>query len=285
MLQRIFSFADAKSWALIIVGSIAAAGSGTALPLMDLVFGKQVTSFNNFAIGTMSPEEFRSDLNYWTLFFVYLFIGRFVLNYIWTVCLSLSAIRITKALRIRTLQSALRQPISYFDVAKSSSTTILVTTNSNLVNNGINEKLGLVIQATSTLISAFTVAFAVQWKLTLITIAVVPSIVIVVGVCIGIDSKQEARILPLYSRAAMLAEEVFGTMKTVKSFWAMPAFEVKFERLLALAKREGYKKSPNYGVLFSTEYFCIFSGYALAFWQGIRRYSSGEITQPGTIVT
>lgn len=188
-------------------------------------------------------------------------------------------------MRIRTLESALQQPISYYDTGSSSSTTILVTTTSNLVNNGINEKLGLVVQAISTLISAFAVAFAVQWKLTLITIAVVPSIVIIVGVCIGLATKIEAIYLPLFSKAAMLAEEAFGTMKTVKSFWAMPSFEAKFERLLAMAKKEGYKLSPIYGVLFSTEYFCIFSGYALAFWQGIRRYSSGEIDQPGKIVT
>jgi ATP-binding cassette subfamily B (MDR/TAP) protein 1 len=252
---------------------------------MDLIFGQQVTAFNDFALQRTTPADFRSTVNQYTLYFVYIFIGRFCLNYIWTVCLSISAIRITKALRIRTLESTLQQPISYFDVTKASSTTVLVTTNSNLVNNGINEKLGLVVQATSTLIAAFAVAFAVQWKLTLITIAVVPSIVIIVGICIGIDTKNEAVILPLYSKAAMLAEEVFGTMKTVKSFWAMPAFEAKFERLLAMAKKEGYKKSPNYGVLFSTEYFCIFCGYALAFWQGIRRYASGEIEQPGKIVT
>lgn len=252
---------------------------------MNLVFGKQVTTFNNFALGTVTPADFRSEVNRYTLFFVYIFIGRFVLNYLWTVCLSISAIRITKAMRIRTLQSALRQPISYFDVTKASSTTVLVTTNSNLVNNGINEKIGLIVQGFSTLICAFAVAFSVQWKLTLITIAVVPSIVVIVGACIAFDTKVEAKILPLYSKASMLAEEVFGTMKTVKSFWAMPAFEAKFQRLLTLAKREGYMRSPIYGVLFSTEYFCIFSGYALAFWQGIRRFASGEITQPGQVVT
>jgi ATP-binding cassette subfamily B (MDR/TAP) protein 1 len=267
------------------IAFVAAGGSGTTLPLMDLIFGKFVTTFNNFAIGQMAPRDFRDELNYWTMFFFYLFIAKFVLNYIWMFCLSLSAIRITKALRISTLRSALRQPITYFDVEKSSSTTVLVTTNSNLVDNGINEKLGLVIQATSTFVTAFVVAFAVNWKLTLITCAMVPTIVLVVGICIAIDGKQEARILPLYAQAAMLAEEVFGTMMTVKSFWAMPTFEAKFERLLAIAQKEGYKKSPNYGVLFSTEYFCIFSGYALAFWQGIRRFASGEIQEPGDIVT
>jgi ATP-binding cassette, subfamily B (MDR/TAP), member 1 len=199
--------------------------------------------------------------------------------------MSLSAIRITKSLRIETLRSTLRQPIPYFDTTQTSSTTVLVTTNGNLVNNGISEKLGLAIQAISTFVAGFVVAFAVNWKLTLITCAVVPSIVIVVAIGVFVDGKQEARILPLYEKANMLAEEVFGTMRTVKSFWAMPAFEARFERFLALAKKEGMKKSPNFGAMFSVQYFCVFSGYALAFWQGVRRYISGEIPAPGDVVT
>jgi ATP-binding cassette subfamily B (MDR/TAP) protein 1 len=55
--------------------------------------------------------------------------------------------------------------------------------------------------------------------------------------------------------------------------------------LLAEAERLGMRKSPNYGVMFSTSFFCIYAGYGLAFWQGIRMYASGEIAEPGTIIT
>ena len=40
--------------------------SGVLLPLMDLVFGKFVTVFNNFIIGKITPAEFRSSLNDYT---------------------------------------------------------------------------------------------------------------------------------------------------------------------------------------------------------------------------
>ncbi|RYC78172.1 hypothetical protein BFJ63_vAg18953 [Fusarium oxysporum f. sp. narcissi] len=59
--------------------------TGTLLPLMDIVFGKFVTVFNDFATGSMSPEEFRSEVNHYTLWFVYLFIAKFVLSYAWNV--------------------------------------------------------------------------------------------------------------------------------------------------------------------------------------------------------
>lgn len=33
---------------------------------MDLVFGKFVTAFNDFAVGTMDPAEYRSQVNKYT---------------------------------------------------------------------------------------------------------------------------------------------------------------------------------------------------------------------------
>jgi ATP-binding cassette, subfamily B (MDR/TAP), member 1 len=40
--------------------------SGTALPLMDIIFGKFVTVFNNFITGNSSADEYRSGVNKYT---------------------------------------------------------------------------------------------------------------------------------------------------------------------------------------------------------------------------
>ncbi|KAF2429760.1 P-loop containing nucleoside triphosphate hydrolase protein [Tothia fuscella] len=282
---RIFSYADRGSWILNIVALLCTIGSGTLLPLMDLVFGKSVTTFNSFGTGSIDGASFRSQSTKWTLWFVYLFLARFALTYIWTMALNISATRTTKALRVDFLKHTLRQDVAFFDSTSSGAVSIHVTTNGNLVNNGISEKLGLACQGVATFVAAFAVAFAIQWKLTLITIAVVPTIIIVTAICVGIDVKQESRILPIYSRAGQLAEEVFSSMRTVHAFWAHPQLSMRYESLLENARKEGMKKSPNYGVMFSTEFFCVYAGYGLAFWQGIRLYAKGEIKQSGDIVT
>jgi ATP-binding cassette subfamily B (MDR/TAP) protein 1 len=160
-----------------------------------------------------------------------------------------------------------------------------VTTDGNLVNQGISEKLGLAIQACSTFVSAFVVAFAVQWKLTLITVCIVPAIVIVTAICMTIDTMQETAIMGIYARAGQLAEEVFASVRTVHAFWAFPSLSRKYEDVLDEARAVGMGKSLNYAVLFSAEFFCVYAGYGLAFWQGIRMFDRGEIAQPGTIVT
>lgn len=201
------------------------------------------------------------------------------------MAISISAIRTTKALRVKFLESTLRQDMGFFDRSDAGSIATQVTTNGNLVTNGISEKLGLAIQACSTFVSAFAVAFAVQWKLTLIVLAIVPLIVIVTTICVAIDAQLEGRILKIYSQSGSMAQEVFSSMKTVQAFWAHPRFITKYKQFLKDADKVAQKKSPNYGVMFSTEYFCVFSGYGLAFWQGIRRFANGEISQPGTIIT
>jgi ATP-binding cassette subfamily B (MDR/TAP) protein 1 len=183
------------------------------------------------------------------------------------------------------LQNTLRQDVGFFDQKGTGSISIQVTTNCNLVNTGISEKLGLGIQGTSTFFAAFIIAFVVQWKLTLITMAIVPTIMIIISICVVIDVKQEGRILPIYAEAGQLAEEVISSMKTVHAFWASPCLSEKYLGLLKEAKKEGMKKSPNFGVLFSIEYFSIHAGYALAFWQGVRMYASGEIQNSGDVVT
>lgn len=236
-------------------------------------------------------------MNKYTLYFIYLFIAKFGLVYIHSVgdeqvtsliaCsrsqafVSIAAIRTTKALRLDFIKSILRQNIAYFDSDEAASVTTQATTNGNNVNNGISEKLTLTVQGLSTFVSAFIIAFIVQWKLTLITISIVPTIMIVVGVSIGIDTKNENQLLPIYSKAGQLAEEIFSTVRTVHAFWLHPLLSSKYDKLLGDAQEVGMKKSPNYAVMFSVEFFCIYAGYGLAFWQGIRMWARGEVQESG----
>lgn len=219
------------------------------------------------------------------MYFVYLFIAKFVLTYIHSFCVSLAAIKTTKALREHFLQTLLRQEITFFDSKDAGSPSVKVTTNGNLVNNGISDKLSMIVQNMATFVAAFVIAFAVQWKLTLITICIVPVIIVVIGICSVIDIKQEAGIMSIYSRAGLLAEEVFSTMTTVHAFFLQPLMAQRYDEHLAEAETAGMKKSANYGIMFSTQFFCIYAGYGLAFWRGIAMYASGEIDQPGKIVT
>jgi ATP-binding cassette subfamily B (MDR/TAP) protein 1 len=105
------------------------------------------------------------------------------------------------------------------------------------------------------------------------------------AICVGVEVKNEAKILSIYSRAGSLAEDVLSSMRNVHAFWAHPRLASKYDDLLLEARKEGRTKRANYGVLFSNQFFCVTAGYGLAFWQGIHMYVSGEIKASGSVVT
>ncbi|KAI5257445.1 multidrug resistance protein [Aureobasidium subglaciale] len=281
---RMFLYADRLGIILYMVGIICMATSGTALPLLDLIFGQFVNTFNDFAQGNITIGHFRSEIARASLYLVYLAIAKLVVFYVGTVTISFAAMRTVRALRIDCINKTLRQEIAFFDSANTGSTAVKVTTNASLVQQGIAEKFGLIVQAISALITAFIVALAVQWKLALITICILPAIIITTGIGVAIDASQENKCMQHYGKAGSLATEVFSSIRVVHAYWSQPRMIERHNRILDDAKRQGMRKSLNWGLLYANEFFFVFAGYGLAFWQGIQMYARGEIEAPASSV-
>ena len=49
---------------------------------MTLVFGASTRVFSNYSMGNSDPQAFQNKVNGLVLYFVYLFVGRWVINYI-----------------------------------------------------------------------------------------------------------------------------------------------------------------------------------------------------------
>ncbi|PSK51787.1 Leptomycin B resistance protein pmd1 [Elsinoe australis] len=282
--KRIFSYCGGLDVTLNIIGIIAAAGSGVSLALVQLVFGGFVTVISDFQRGATSRSEFDSLVSTYALRFVYIFIARFALTYIFISCFTVSAIRTSRTIRRVFLTATLRQEIAYFDSGEGGSVTMKVTTNGNQLQNGISDKLGSTVQAAASCIAAVAIGLAIQWKLMLITITIAPVMIIVIGVVVAIVTKIESRQLKIFSTAGALAEDIVGSVRNVHAFWMRPRLVKRYDEYLDQAHKEGNKQSVAWGFMFSIEYFCIYAGFALAFWQGIRMYLSGEIQDPGDIV-
>jgi len=99
---------------------------------MTLVFGQFTAKFNAFAAGEREPQAFRDDVDHFVLWFIYLFVARFVVVYIANTCISLAAIRTTRAIRVRFLESTLRQEVWHFDKESNGSISSQVTTSKSL---------------------------------------------------------------------------------------------------------------------------------------------------------
>ncbi|KAL4911225.1 hypothetical protein BDW74DRAFT_184667 [Aspergillus multicolor] len=264
-LLRVFAYGDAKIYVLEGVAFIAAISSGVASALVNLVMGNFISMLSDVSFSNAdAPDDFMEAVRGSALYFIYIGIARLVATYSY-------------------LRAALSQEIAYYDHGSSGSISQQAATNGKLIQSGIAEKLGIVIQAIATFMTAFVIAFITQWKLTLILIFIVPLLLIVLGTAGGLDAMIETKILQIYAQAGSYAENVLGGVRTLQAFSLRPRVMAKYDTYLQDAYAHGMKKNKLYGIVFGGQYFVVHAGMGLAFWQGLAMLNRGEINDLGTV--
>ena len=129
------------------------------MPLMTIIFGTLAGTFSSFLNGTGSSAAFNQKIGHLTLYFVYLAIGEFVTIYVSTVGFIYTGEHISGKIREQYLASILRQNIGYFDKLGAGEITTRITADTNLVQDGISEKVGLTLTAVATFITAYVIGY------------------------------------------------------------------------------------------------------------------------------
>ena len=255
---------------LQIVGLITCAIAGAALPLMTIVFGALTQSFTDAARGGVTPESFQNNVNHQTLFFVYIFIGVAASTYIYTCAFIISGENMTRRIREQYLRAILRQNTAYFDKLGAGEVTTRITADTNLIQDGISEKIGLVLQGLATFVSAFVVAFIKNWKLSIILFTIVPAMFLCIGGLSPLMDKKMKLSLEYYASGGTLAEEVISSIRVTQSFGTQNRLAKLFDTHLDLAEKAAKAKQLVLGILLGLIFFIMYDAYALAFWEGGR---------------
>ncbi|KAF2280358.1 P-loop containing nucleoside triphosphate hydrolase protein [Westerdykella ornata] len=257
-----------------------------AMPLMALILGRLTANITGFGkVGsTASPSQFMSQISANALWFVYLFIAKFILVYIWGLGFTFTANRTVQALRLTCLRRVLHRSVVYHDAKTPGSLSSTITAQCDAIQASLADRTGVLIQALSMLISAFAVAFSQSWQLTIVMLAVVVLTMALMGFIVGNDQKLEAKLLKRYEECSLIAEDALGSIKTVVAFGAVNKFLAKYDIVLAQAQKVGKKKGPLVGMMFASQYFFMLIAWAIGFWFGAYLYTHGHISDPGRIL-
>nr|XP_024359181.1 ABC transporter B family member 19-like [Physcomitrium patens] len=83
-------------------------------------------------------------------------------------------------IRVRYLQAILKQDVSFFDTDVHTGEIVSSISSDTLhIQDAIGEKMGNFVQYACTFISGFAVAFSATWKLSLVTLGVLPPIALI----------------------------------------------------------------------------------------------------------
>jgi ATP-binding cassette subfamily B (MDR/TAP) protein 1 len=154
---RIFTYSTPKDRILLCIAFFGQIATGTTLPLMNIVFGHLVGNFAG--AGNVTKDQFLDNLRTQTLYIVYLFIARWVLNYVSSFIFRMAGLKMSARLRLAYLKALFSLPISVLDTLPAGQASNTITNTANVLQIGISDKLGVFVQFTTLSIAAIIVGF------------------------------------------------------------------------------------------------------------------------------
>ncbi|TGZ77818.1 abc transporter [Ascodesmis nigricans] len=273
---NLYRFASTLDLVLVFIGVVTNIISGAILPLMTILFGSLAQVFQDFALNKISPNHMQSEIDRFTLYFVYLAIGEFVMCYVGTVTFIYTGEHVAQRIREEYLRAILRQNIGFFDKLGAGEITTRITADTNLIQEGISEKIGLTLAGLATFFTAFIIGFIKSWKLTLILCSTVVAITLVMATGSSFMIKFNKKSLNSYGEGGTVAEEVISSIRNATAFATQDKLAHQYDAYLAVAQKWGTKVKMSIGVMVAGMMGIVYLTYGLAFWQGSRFMVNGE---------
>ncbi|KAI1072254.1 hypothetical protein LB507_003198 [Fusarium sp. FIESC RH6] len=273
----LYRYASRNDIIIIIISSICAIAGGAALPLMTVVFGNLQGVFQDYFVNrSLSSSAFNDKLVEFVLYFVYLGIGEFVVVYISTCGFIYSGEHISAKIREHYLESCLRQNIGFFDKIGAGEVTTRITSDTNLIQDGISEKVSLTLAAVATFVSAFVIGFVKYWKLTLILFSTVVALLINMGGGSTFILKYNKQSLEAYAHGGNLADEVISSIRNAVAFGTQERLARQYDNHLKNAEYYGFRVKSAVACMIAGMMLVLYLNYGLAFWQGSKMIVDNE---------
>ncbi|KAI1288222.1 ABC transporter-like protein [Xylaria venustula] len=283
---RIFSYSTWRDRLFLCLSIAAALGAGAAFPIMTIIFGQLIGSIASVRGSTIqqAQDAYRHLISQYVLYLVYLFIARFVLGYIATLGFRMLSLRISSALRLVYIKALLELPVSLLDTQPPGQIAAIITTTANTLQIGISEKLAIVIQTLSSVVTALIVAYTHSWKLSLVTSSGLLLITICYCITIPFLVRNMKQVEDANIKASAVASEAFASIRMVAAFGAERKTVERYREWVDEAGRRGLRLSGIIAVQQATIYFSVYSTFALAFWFAVKLLNNHEIENVGTTI-
>lgn len=268
----------------ILVSYVFSACAGACLPLFTLIFGSMTNEFVRYFVEGATPAEFGHQINYLARYFIYLFAGIFAFSFLETYMHVQMGEKLTGRIRAHYLEAIMRQNIGFFDKVGAGEITNRITTDTNLIQEGISEKAGLIVSSIAAIISAFIIGFIKSWKLTLIMMSSFFALLFAMTTAVYFVVKFAKLAIVSDAKASSVAEEVLGAIRNVVAFGTQDRLTQKYDDRLVVSMKYHIFRGRGSAAAIASVWTIAYLNYALSFWEGSRLVSWGQVNV-GNIMT
>lgn len=215
---------------------------------------------------------------------VYLFLGMFAGSYILNMGFTHAGEHLTQKIRVAFMSSIMRQNAGYYDRIGAGEITVRITSDTNLIQTAISEKVGMTIMSLAMFISAYVIGFIKSWKLTLILTSTIVAMTLVIGVASKFVIGYYRASLLAAGESGTVAEEVFSSVRNCTAFGTEEKLARNYDKHLLVGEKWGRKTKIGTGFMIGGMMGIVYLNFGLAFWQGSEFILRSE-TDVGAIIT
>lgn len=266
---------NAPEWPYSIMGAIGSILSGFIGPTFAIVMSNMIEVFyyrNPTAMERKTKE------------YVFIYIGAglyaVVAYLIQHYFFSIMGENLTTRARRMMLAAILRNEVGWFDEEEHNSSLLAsrLATDAADVKSAIAERISVILQNMTSLLTSFIVAFIVEWRVSLLILGTFPLLVLA-NFAQQLSLKGFAGdTAKAHAKTSMIAGEGVSNIRTVAAFNAQDKILSLFCQELRLPQLRSLRRSQSSGILFGLSQLALYASEALILWYGAHLVSKGVST-------
>ncbi|XP_075515086.1 ABC transporter B family member 19 [Primulina tabacum] len=266
---------NAPEWPYSIMGAVGSVLSGFIGPTFAIVMSNMIEVFyyRNPAAMERKTKEY---------VFIYIGAGLYavVAYLIQHYFFSIMGENLTTRVRRMMLAAILRNEVGWFDEEENNSSLLAarLATDAADVKSAIAERISVILQNMTSLLTSFIVAFIVEWRVSLLILATFPLLVLA-NFAQQLSLKGFAGdTAKAHAKTSMIAGEGVSNIRTVAAFNAQEKILSLFCHQLHVPQRQSLRRSQCSGFLFGLSQLALYASEALILWYGAHLVSKGVST-------
>ncbi|KAJ8491273.1 hypothetical protein OPV22_012994 [Ensete ventricosum] len=266
---------NAPEWPYTIMGAIGSVLSGFIGPTFAIVMSNMIEVFYYRDPNAME----RKTREY---VFVYIGTGLYavVAYLVQHYFFSIMGENLTTRVRRMTLSAILRNEVGWFDEEENNSSLVAARLANDAadVKSAIAERISVILQNMTSLLTSFIVGFIVEWRVALLILATFPLLVLA-NFAQQLSLKGFAGdTAKAHAKTSMIAGEGVSNIRTVAAFNAQSKILSLFCSELRVPQRRSLRRSQTSGILYGLSQLSLYASEALILWYGAHLVRSGAST-------
>ncbi|TPX35494.1 hypothetical protein SmJEL517_g02170 [Synchytrium microbalum] len=265
---KLYRYATITDIVVLFVACVASALQGIMQPLMTVFFTNTLGAFALYNPNIPgSGDNLLSTVNNVLVIFVIFALVTAVTAYISMAGFMVSSERQLRRIRQEYFAAILRQDIGWFDDSQTGDLTNRMSADMNLIQEGISQKVGIIIQSLATFFTSFIIAY-VRGKMALVLTAAVP-LMATAGFVVGrLVIRRVTSAQNNYGKAGAIAETVLSSIKTIVTFGGQDREIKRYNAKLDKAMKDGIFQGFMNGLGIGGAQLIMFCFFGMAFFYG-----------------